>query len=376
MKKKDVIARALRQLPYLQKAQTQLEEDPASALRAVRPAAGSEEASGLESLGGTDPGLERLRTGARALKKVEAQGANARLTNEEVLGLEAVIEVIGRPALLVQDNSFPDPPVGWEILEDHRKAIEKSFPSVGVIDRIVNGKRDQMGTGFVVAKNILMTNRHVAKTFAKQGQQGWVFLEGRTAVVDYRREKERDARVEFRIRGILDVHADVDMALLELETKAVSGNAKLPPPLKIATRGPKKLQEHVYVVGYPKIDLSGSTPEQVLLDIFGMDFGVKRLQPGEFDGSITKAVFSHDCSTLNGSSGSCVLSLTTHEVVGLHFSGTFQERNEAVALWALKNDKMLKGRVEFAIQKAAASSSKSGPRKSASRTTTTRKKKR
>ncbi|MGZ5445727.1 MAG: trypsin-like serine peptidase [Thermoanaerobaculia bacterium] len=365
MKKKDVIDRAMRQMSYLEQAETRLENDPASVLRAVRPAAAHFE-EGLESLGGRDRGLDRLRSGAEALKKVRADGASAKLTSDEIIGLEAVIEVIGRPALVVQDDSFPDPPPGWEVLEDHRKAIEKIFPSVGVIDRVIDGKSAQMGTGFMVAKNILMTNRHVAKTFAKQGAEGWSFFAGRSAMVDYRREKDRDAKVEFRIKSILDVHDDVDLALLEVDTKAVSGKAKLPPPLTIAIKGPK-VQDQVYVVGYPKIDSAGATPEPVLIDIFGHDFGVKRLQPGEFDGATTKVVFKHDCSTLNGSSGSCVLSLATHEVLGLHFSGTFQVQNNAVALWALKSDKMLKGRVEFAAAKAAATSSSSRSRKPSSR---------
>lgn len=116
-------------------------------------------------------------------------------------------------------------------------------------------------------------------------------------------------------------------------------------------------QQHVYVVGYPKLDLAGVTPGHVLTDIFGTDFGIKRLQPGEFDGELTKSTFEHDCSTLNGSSGSCVLSLENHEVVGLHFAGTFEVRNEAVSLWLLQDDNMLKGRVQF----AAAPSTKGTP---------------
>lgn len=349
MNKQDLIARALRQLPYIEAAEPDVENDPAEALRKVRPVAPV--TPGLESLEGADSGVSLLRSGMDAVKKVRAQGPKAKLTPQETLGLEAVIHVTGRPALLVQDNTFPDPPVGWEVLEDHRKGIDKVIPSVGVIDRIANGVSEQMGTGFLVAKNILMTNRHVAKTFAKQGDKGWVFMAGRSAKVDYRREKDRDATAEFRVKSILAVHDLVDMALLEVDVKPISGKARLPPPLTLAAKGLGN-QEHVYVVGYPKLDVAGVTPGHVLTDIFGTDFGMKRLQPGEFDGEITKSNFSHDCSTLNGSSGSCVLSLEKHEVVGLHFAGTFEVRNEAVSLWLLQNDKMLKGRVQFAAAPA------------------------
>lgn len=352
MKQEDVVQRALRQLPYLEKAEAQLESDPAAVLRKVRPdaASGEESVGGLESMQGLevlDPGVSLLQSGARAIRKLSSDGAQANLTQDERLGLEAVIHATGRPALIVQDNTFPDPPFGWEVLEEHRKSIEKTFPSVGAIDVLVDGSTFQMGTGFVVGKKILMTNRHVAKKFAKQSGDGWTFMAGRSARVDYRREKDRTARVEFAIKSIIGIHDQVDLALLELDTKPVSGKAKLPPPLKIAKAAPAT-SDHVYVVGYPLKDESGVTPSQVLLDIFGNDFGVKRLQPGEFDGTIDTATFSHDCSTLNGSSGSCVLSLDTSRVVGLHFKGTFEVRNEAVSLWALKDDPLLKGRVSFA----------------------------
>ena len=349
MKKNEVIARAMRQLSYIEKAETQLENNPEATLDKVRVrSGGGEEGIGLESIGVPDRGVSLLEEGAEALKKVKKQGAKAKLTENEVLGLEAVILVTGRPALLVQDNSFPAPPPGWEVLEDHRKAIEKTFPSVGAIDVIVGGVTQQIGTGFLVGKDVLMTNKHVAVNFAKQAVKGWTFITGRGAAVDYRREKDRDVRRAFRIKSILGLHKTLDMALLEVDTKPISGKAKLPPPLTVATKAPK-LSEHVYVVGYPIKDMSGVTPSAVIADIFGEDFGVKRLQPGEYDGALTPAsLFSHDCSTLNGSSGSCVLSLNTHEVVGLHFFGTFQVTNKAVSLWKLKNDPMLKGRVEFA----------------------------
>ena len=38
----------------------------------------------------------------------------------------------------------------------------------------------------------------------------------------------------------------------------------------------------------------------------------------------------HDCSTLGGNSGSPLFSLETGDVVGVHYSGIFMWRNEAV----------------------------------------------
>jgi hypothetical protein len=84
--------------------------------------------------------------------------------------------------------------------------------------------------------------------------------------------------------------------------------------------------------------------------IFGDIFGVKRLQPGEimafFD---DEGLFNHDCSTLGGNSGSCVVDLASHQVLGLHFQGYYLQYNQAVALWQLTADPLFKrARVRFA----------------------------
>jgi V8-like Glu-specific endopeptidase len=44
---------------------------------------------------------------------------------------------------------------------------------------------------------------------------------------------------------------------------------------------------------------------------------------------------SHDCSTLGGNSGSCIVDLSTNSVVGLHFEGDYLVANSAVLLPAL-----------------------------------------
>jgi hypothetical protein len=102
-------------------------------------------------------------------------------------------------------------------------------------------------------------------------------------------------------------------------------------------------EHYVYVVGYPASDNQGLTPPDVMSRIFGDIYEVKRLQPGTITGiSDTLPRFSHDCSTLGGNSGSCVVDLATHQVLGLHFSGGYRESNYAVALWKLTDDPLLR----------------------------------
>ena len=76
---------------------------------------------------------------------------------------------------------------------------------------------------------------------------------------------------------------------------------------------------------------------------------VKRLQPGRAVTYSAKfSALEHDCSTLGGNSGSPVVDLETHEVIGLHFGGRYGVGNYAVPLWMLTADPLLaKGEVNF-----------------------------
>src|SRR5690242_17190003 len=124
MKTDDVVARALSQIHDLDRVTTELRRDPDAVLRASR---ATRSIGALESLGGTaaaGPGAYLLTAGAAALQKLRDEGPKAELSDQQRIGLEAVIHAVGRPALLVQDGTFPEPPVGWEILEDYREPIE------------------------------------------------------------------------------------------------------------------------------------------------------------------------------------------------------------------------------------------------------------
>jgi hypothetical protein len=134
--------------------------------------------------------------------------------------------------------------------------------------------------------------------------------------------------------------------------RATPGGWSVPPPLPLALAAPEigDAEHLVYLIGYPATDNQGITPPEVLTRIFGGIYEVKRLQPGTIT-AISKALprFAHDCSTLGGNSGSCVVDLETHKVIGLHFSGSYRDTNYAVALWALTKDPLLVGAgVEFA----------------------------
>jgi S1-C subfamily serine protease len=236
--------------------------------------------------------------------------------------------------MLVQNGTFGEPPHGWAILDETRTSIERTIPSVGRIEIHGHPEIGAWGTGWVVGENLVMTNRHVINGLNDIAD--FIFTLG-TPHIDYLEEDGNPARAEFRIKSAV-VHDTLDLALVRVEKLDTSPLE--PPPLRISGT-PPTANINVYAVGYPVSP--GETPPQVLAAIFGNKFGVKRLQPGLLtvihDG-VPK--IEHDASTLGGSSGSPVIDLERDVVVGLHFSGKYKKRNNAVALWKLTDDQLLK----------------------------------
>jgi V8-like Glu-specific endopeptidase len=208
---------------------------------------------------------------------------------------------------------------------------------------------DWIGTGFLVARDIVMTNRHVAVEFARQSGAKWQFQAGRASSIDLREEFGSTETFEVSVKEVVGVHKTLDLALLKVEAASRDGRP-LPDPLPLASSEPAGLAgRKVYAVGYPAWDGRRNDPEpmrRVFMDIYN----VKRLQPGEVlgrDGDALQVL--HDCSTLGGNSGSPIVDLDTHQVIGLHFGGRFLQNNFAVPLWLLTGDALIKrARLNFA----------------------------
>lgn len=353
----------IRQLPDLDTLFERLEEDPARLVtrafpaedeRPVRALAGPAARSFAVELPGMEETLvaERrhlVQAGTRAIGKIRKDGADADLDPEEAVGLEAIVLIEGRPAILVQDGRFFPPPVKWQILEQMRAPIEQNCRSVGRIEVQGHPSYDWIGTGFLVGKDVIMTNRHVAREFCRMGaRRRWGFEPGIQARIDYVEEFGALDSAEFAIKKVIGIHELFDLALLQVERKSTQG-MPAPEPLSISTRPPSNREAHgVYTVGYPAWDGRRNDPE-IMRKIFSNIFDVKRLQPGEVTQLLdTDCLFIHDCSTLGGNSGSCVIDLETNQVLGLHFGGRYLQGNHAVALWQLTDDPLLKkGKVNF-----------------------------
>ena len=96
--------------------------------------------------------VERTADGARrAIDKIRRDGIDAQLDPEEVVGTEAIILLVGRPALLIQEGKFFPPPELWAKLENSRDAIQTAIQSVGRIEVKGHPAMDWIGTGWLVA---------------------------------------------------------------------------------------------------------------------------------------------------------------------------------------------------------------------------------
>jgi S1-C subfamily serine protease len=243
---------------------------------------------------------------------------------DELAALEFVIRLL-RPAPLSRGGRLDDLPDQQghnlypqdlkEAWATFRQLIDPLLPSIG---RINLSDRSHVGTGFLVDDGVLATNRHVLSdlTFGTE-----VLPQGRAQVVFQREFGSNDDPTNIvAIEGVIDVSPTADIALLSvprLGRPAVSLDSNLP------SEG-----ERVVVIGYPAQD---KTRNPLFSDaVFGGKYGVRRAAIGEILDGETTPHFYHDCSTLGGNSGSPVFSLQTGRVVGIHRSGFFMYRNEAV----------------------------------------------
>jgi hypothetical protein len=265
------------------------------------------------------------------------------LTPEDSFGLECVILLYGRPALLATQGRLARGPAFWSVLEDQRDDIELTQRGVGRIELVGHPDYDWAGTGFLVGETCLMTARSVVQIFLECQDAGtWQFRPGISTWMDYQADYQRPASAAYRVQRVLGVHDRYDLALLEVEPPQRS--AEIPTPLALASEAPLRLDGRaVYLVGYPVRDARRNEPESITR-VFRDVYNVKRVQPGTLRGIESFRdvhLLRHDCAPLGHSAGGCVVDLETHQVLGLHVSGRYLENGTAVPLWMLRDDPLL-----------------------------------
>lgn len=249
-------------------------------------------------------------------------------TAEELTALEIVIRLM-RPAVYTRNGVLDDLPTkpGHDLFSedykrdwsDFRDRVADKVNSIGRIEKIAHGGAVQhVGTGFLVADDLLVTNRHVLGALTYGSEK----LQEKAARVTFKQEyRQRNDEADIiPILGVVSVHPDLDMALLQVtETGREPVEIDATPPVE---------GDSVVVIGYPAKDKINNP--LFLSSVFGNTYGVRRAALGEVLDGVGKLSFHHDCSTSQGNSGSPLFSLKTGKVSGVHRAGFFMYRNEAI----------------------------------------------
>jgi hypothetical protein len=238
-------------------------------------------------------------------------------TPKQLAALEKMIRLL-RPAPLVRNgrpDDFPDPLFeecfpSWKAFQN---GLPRYAPSIG---RVAFPDNREVGTGFLVAPGLIVTNKHVLRALSN----GVGALEKGQAVISFSYEFGSPITAPVAITGVKGIHDTLDAVLLNIEDSAAR---KLIP---VADAQPQ-MTTAVVAVGFPAEDRNNPL---FMRPLFGNKFEVKRAAPGEIiDAALP--IFYHDCSTLGGNSGSPIFRMDTVEVIGLHQSGAYLWRNEAIA---------------------------------------------
>ncbi|MBF4769883.1 DNA/RNA non-specific endonuclease [Nocardioides agariphilus] len=259
------------------------------------------------------------------------------------LALEAIVKRIGRPPLLVANREIQLVPLD-DFPATTPALIKGTEPLVQSVGRVafVNASMAWGGTGWVVkadgSKRVVATNRHVAKIVASRAADGSAFFMRSPAgprygaMVDFGETlvPQPGSPEPFKVTRVIYLADDLspDVALLEIEGDG------LPSAFELADEE-ADAEELVALIGYPAFDSRNDVAAQEFY--FHDLYDVKRYAPGKVLQPLgTETIFTHDCTSLGGNSGSPLLRLRDGKVVGLHFAGKFGVANSAVGVTTLR----------------------------------------
>jgi endonuclease G len=315
-------------------------------LKRIAPAAG--QGGGLEAMTAPGAAPEMLAPSVpapdalqpvvdRTLAKI---AENRALDSHESFALEAIIIPDKRPVIdVLSGNQFRTDHALWQHFNGGpaHDRIAAAVPAVGRVELPGHPSLAYGGTGFVVGRNLLMTNRHIAELFASGlGTRNLAFLPDRRAGVDFEQRADGGS-FPLAVSRVAMIHPYWDMALLEVEGLPASIE-----PLRLATQASGDVPD-VAVIGYPAFDPRNDIAVQN--QVFRGIYNVKRIMPGKLTGreqtqSFGKLVFAstHDSSTLGGASASAVVNAGNGTVAALHFGGIYLRTNYGVPADLLARD--------------------------------------
>lgn len=182
------------------------------------------------------------------------------------------------------------------------------------------------GTGFLVAPNLVMTNRHVLQFITERGNRN-TFID--SAIIDFGCEDlASDGALKTEILKVIypgeneittPNHRFMDMALLEIAYRE-----DLPEPIKICAECEQDAGTGIFLIGFPNQQKAPLNAGTVYRDFFENFMGYKKVAPGNIitGNDDWPGRFCHDASTLKGNSGSLVVAIGKENcAMGLHYGG-------------------------------------------------------
>ncbi|MEM8849115.1 MAG: S8 family serine peptidase [Pseudomonadota bacterium] len=315
-----------------------------------------------------DPGVqaEALARIAPVVDQLMQDDAADRLGDQQTrVVLEALVRLTGRPALRVTGDELDDPLIGdWaSTLRPIRNRWRRHVRAVGRIDvEVVPGKWVHAGTGYRIADNRVITNRHVLDSFVDQlpsapGTQR--FRARRPASIVFDPDAKDDA-TRFALGDVVTAGArrvgrfinlsKLDLAIFEMASD--NGNGSPPPAVPVDQM--EGLDDpdlsKLLVAGYPAEPVRpGETDDDDAFwarigEIYGDVYGVKYIspgfvmtRPGQVATDLQGWTFTHDATTMRGNSGSVIVALHGGvRLVGLHVGGESRTQNYAHDLTRVK----------------------------------------
>lgn len=246
----------------------------------------------------------RVRRAYEALTRLIKSGPTAPLKPGGENALIALVHVLRHPVLLSRYNELSNPLGTWKVIEENRSQLENLTRSVGCIKIYELNWYRQLGTGFVIARNRVLTADHVLKKLFIYDHDG--NETGRLdpkARIEFARRRPDSKPAAFRIVAPYRRYRSNDIAFASLAPMPNSGDS-LPPPIPV--RLPQLSTDHlspVCVLGYPAVaKLRGN---KMLYSLFGGKGGLLRLSAGHGRRSRKrpKSEIGHHCLAPEGMSG-------------------------------------------------------------------------
>jgi endonuclease G, mitochondrial len=132
-----------------------------------------------------------------------------------------------------------------------KRRIASLLPLIGRVEVPRSPILPYAGTGFVVGRDLIATNRHVAQLFS-QGLGLTIRYRSGDAAIDFKRQidaPDDDRAAYLSVRAVEMIHPYWDMALLRVDDLPTDRM------LRLSVKSPEELLDHkVVVVGYPARD--------------------------------------------------------------------------------------------------------------------------